>query len=124
MRAAGAPAGRPIHLGLHHREGSRERSVPAGDQLLGTRTPAVERMNAQPDIRPETREWQRLDSAHYLHPFTDYKALAARGARIVTRADGVYIYTSEGEKILDGMAGLWCVALGYGRKELADAAYR
>ena len=44
-----------------------------------------------------THEWQRLDSAHYLHPFTDYKALAARGARIVTRADGVYIYTSEGD---------------------------
>jgi len=44
----------------------------------------------------KTREWQQLDSAHYLHPFTDYKALAARGARIVTRAEGVYIYTSEG----------------------------
>ena len=71
-----------------------------------------------------TQEWQRLDSAHYLHPFTDYKALSARGARIVTRAEGVYIYTSDGDKILDGMSGLWCVALGYGRKELADAAYR
>jgi putrescine aminotransferase len=56
--------------------------------------------------RPETRNWQQLDSAHYLHPFTDYKALAARGSRIVTSASGVYIYTSEGEKILDGMSGL------------------
>ena len=64
-----------------------------------------------------TSEWQTLDSAHYLHPFTDYKQLAARGSRIVTRADGVYIYTSDGDKILDGMSGLWCVALGYGRKE-------
>ena len=71
-----------------------------------------------------TADWQRLDSAHYLHPFTDYKALAAKGARIVTRADGVYIYTSEGERILDGMSGLWCVALGYGRRELVDAAQR
>jgi putrescine aminotransferase len=71
-----------------------------------------------------TRDWQRLDSAHYLHPFTDHKQLAARGARIVTRAEGVYIYTSEGDKILDGMSGLWCVALGYGRKELSDAAYK
>ena len=71
-----------------------------------------------------TARWQQLDSAHYLHPFTDYKALAARGARIVTRAEGVYIYTSEGEKILDGMSGLWCVALGYGRKELIEAARR
>ena len=71
-----------------------------------------------------TLEWQKLDSAHYLHPFTDFKQLAAKGARIVTRAEGVYIYTSEGEKILDGMSGLWCVALGYGRKELSEAAYK
>jgi putrescine aminotransferase len=76
------------------------------------------------DTPLDTREWQRLDSAHYLHPFTDYKQLAAKGARIVTRADGVYIYTSDGDKILDGMSGLWCVALGYGRKELSEAAYR
>ncbi len=72
----------------------------------------------------ETRDWQRLDSAHYLHPFTDYKQLAAKGARIVTRAEGVYIYTSDGAKILDGMSGLWCVALGYGRRELSEAAYK
>jgi putrescine---pyruvate transaminase len=72
----------------------------------------------------DTRDWQRLDSAHYLHPFTDHKQLAARGARIVVRAEGVYIHTSDGQKILDGMSGLWCVALGYGRKELSDAAYK
>jgi putrescine aminotransferase len=71
-----------------------------------------------------TRELQALDSAHFLHPFTDHKALSAKGARIITRADGCYIFTHDGEKILDGMSGLWCVALGYGRKELADAAYR
>ena len=47
-----------------------------------------------------TRDWQQLDSAHYLHPFTDYKALAAKGSRIVTRAEGVYIYTNDGDKIL------------------------
>jgi putrescine aminotransferase len=71
-----------------------------------------------------TEEWQRLDAAHYLHPFTDFKQLAAKGSRIITRAEGVYIYTSDGKKILDGMSGLWCVAVGYGRSELADAAYR
>jgi putrescine---pyruvate transaminase len=71
-----------------------------------------------------TRELQQLDSAHYLHPFTDHKALAAKGSRVITRAEGCYIYTSEGDRILDGMSGLWCVALGYGRKELSDAAYK
>src|SRR3954470_7225991 len=71
-----------------------------------------------------TRDWQQLDSAHYLHPLTDYKALEAKGARIITRAEGVYIYTSEGDKILDGMSGLWCVALGYGGRKWRHAAYK
>ena len=64
-----------------------------------------------------TAELQRLDSAHYLHPFTDYKQLAAKGARVVTGAEGVWLTDSNGNRILDGMAGLWCVALGYGRSE-------
>ncbi len=41
---------------------------------------------------------------------------------MIERADGVYIYDSEGRRILDGMAGLWCVAVGYGRQELVEAA--
>lgn len=45
-----------------------------------------------------------------------------KGPRIITNAEGVYLWDSEGNKILDGMAGLWCVAIGYGREELADAA--
>jgi len=69
-----------------------------------------------------TREWQDLDSRHYLHPFTDFRQLAARGSRVITHADGVYLYDSEGERILDGMAGLWCVNAGYGRTELVEAA--
>ena len=73
----------------------------------------------------QTREWKRRDHLHYLHPFTDHKDLGDRGgARIITRADGVYIYDSDGNRILDGMAGLWCVNLGYGRRELVDAAAR
>jgi putrescine---pyruvate transaminase len=71
-----------------------------------------------------TREWQEADSRHYLHPFTDFKSLAAQGSRIITRAEGVYLYDSDGNRILDGMSGLWCVNVGYGRKELAEAAYR
>ncbi len=71
-----------------------------------------------------TAEIQRLDSAHFIHPFTDTKSLAAKGARVVTRGEGIYVWDSEGHKILDGMSGLWCVNVGYGRKELADAAYK
>ncbi|MFZ9709089.1 MAG: aspartate aminotransferase family protein [Steroidobacteraceae bacterium] len=71
-----------------------------------------------------TRDWQALDAAHYLHPFTDHRALAQKGTRVITRAEGVFLHDSEGREILDGMSGLWCVALGYGRRELAEAAYR
>jgi len=82
-------------------------------------------MTQNPLIAPRsTREWQAADSQHYLHPFTDFKSLAAHGARIITRAEGVYLYDSDGERILDGMAGLWCVNVGYGRRELAEVAYR
>lgn len=71
-----------------------------------------------------TGDWQTSDHHHYLHPFTDYKELGQKGSRIITRADGVYIWDSEGNQILDAMSGLWCVNLGYGRQELVEAAYR
>ena len=70
-----------------------------------------------------TAKWKANDHRHFMHPFTDHKELGEKGgSRIITRADGVYIYDSEGAKILDGMAGLWCMNLGYGRQELVDAA--
>ena len=71
----------------------------------------------------DTRSIQKLDSAHYLHPFTDTQALAQTGARVITRGENIYVWDSEGHKILDAMSGLWCVNVGYGRKELALAAY-
>ena len=71
-----------------------------------------------------TREWQAADTAHYLHPFTDFKALSGKGSRIMVRADNVYLWDSEGNKIFDAMSGLWCVNVGYGRTELIDAATR
>lgn len=69
-----------------------------------------------------TKDIQTIDSAHYMHPFTDHRGLAEKGARIITKADGIYIWDSEGNKILDAMSGLWCVNVGYGRKALVDAA--
>ena len=71
-----------------------------------------------------TAELQALDAAHHMHPFTDGAELAEAGARVITSANGVTLTDSEGKQILDGMAGLWCVNVGYGRQELADAAYR
>ena len=71
-----------------------------------------------------TAELQALDAAHHMHPFTEGEGLAEKGARVITRANGVWITDSDGQEILDGMAGLWCVAIGYGRDELAEVAAR
>lgn len=71
----------------------------------------------------DTAMIQALDSAHFLHPFTDFKQLSSKGARVITKAEGIYVWDSEGARMLDAMSGLWCVNVGYGRKELADAAH-
>ncbi|MFM7027908.1 MAG: aspartate aminotransferase family protein [Chakrabartia sp.] len=68
-------------------------------------------------------ELKRLDVAHHLPAQQDYKLIESMGgSRIVTRAEGCYIYDGDGNRILDGMAGLWCVNVGYGREELVEAA--
>lgn len=69
-----------------------------------------------------TQEWQALEAAHHMPPFSDYKSLHAQGTRMITHAKGHYIYDTEGHQILDAMAGLWCVNVGYGREELVEAA--
>lgn len=70
-----------------------------------------------------TKHWQAIDAAHHIHPFSDTAALNKEGVRVITRADGVYLWDSNGNKILDAMSGLWCVQIGYGNRELADAGY-
>jgi putrescine aminotransferase len=71
----------------------------------------------------QTRHWQALDAAHHVHPFSDTAALNKEGVRVITRGEGVYLWDSEGNKIIDGMSGLWCVQVGYGNEELAEAGY-
>lgn len=70
-----------------------------------------------------TADYQESDRRHHLHPFTDFKALGKKGSRVITRAEGVYVWDSDGRRMLDGMAGLWCVNVGYGRKDLAQIAH-
>jgi len=70
-----------------------------------------------------TRHWRALDAAHHVHPFTDTAALNREGVRVITKGEGVYLWDSEGKRMIDGMAGLWCVQVGYGDKDLAEAGY-
>ena len=72
----------------------------------------------------QTAAWKQADVDHFMHPFCNYtEAREEGGARIITGAKGTWLTDSEGNKVLDGMAGLWNVNLGYGREELAEAGY-
>jgi putrescine aminotransferase len=66
---------------------------------------------------------KELDAQHHIHPFTNHKSLRGGGARLIVKGDGPYIWDSEGKRMLDGMSGLWTTNVGYGRRELADAAH-
>jgi len=76
------------------------------------------------NMQVETAKLRKLDQSHHLHPFTDFQDYASNGGRIVSKAEHIYIYDSEGNQMLDGMSGLWCCNLGYSQKSIIDAVYQ
>ena len=56
------------------------------------------------------------------HPYTNLAALRETGPLVIERGQGVFVYDSDGKAYIEGMAGLWCTALGYGNEELVEAA--
>ena len=74
------------------------------------------------NMQADTATLRQLDQSHHLHPFTDFHDYAEHGGRIVSKAEHIYIYDSEGHKMLDGMSGLWCCNLGYSQQGLIAAA--
>ena len=71
---------------------------------------------------PNKTDIHLFEKRHHLPPFSDFKNLKEEGTRIITHAEGHTIFDSDGNAILDAMAGLWCVNVGYGRDELVNAA--
>ena len=69
----------------------------------------------------ETNQLRQLDQQHHLHPFTDFRDYAQNGGRIVSRAEHIYIFDSDGNKIQDAMSGLWCCSLGYSQDVIKQA---
>ncbi|WP_306026960.1 aspartate aminotransferase family protein [Stappia sp. MMSF_3263] len=80
-------------------------------------------MSGASNIYP-TAELRARDAAHHMHPFSDTGALNREGVRVITGAEGVWLTDSDGNRYLDGMAGLWCCQVGHGRDEIADAVNR
>jgi 4-aminobutyrate--pyruvate transaminase len=62
------------------------------------------------------------DREALIHPFTDLARHAEEGPLVIARGEGVYVLDEEGHRYLDGMAGLWCAALGFGEQRLVEAA--
>src|SRR5262245_50988639 len=89
------------------------------------RKPGVARGRPPCLIRPmapfDLAALRRLDQAHHLHPFTDHRAMHGQGTHVVRSAKGCTLVFEDGREILDGLAGLWCVNVGYGREEIAEA---
>ncbi len=63
-----------------------------------------------------------LFNQHLLHPWGDLPELGKDDSTsVIVKGEGAYIYDANGNKLLDGPAGMWCMQTGYGRKEIADA---
>lgn len=64
---------------------------------------------------------QDADRRHLLHPFTDHTSMHGIGTHVAVRGEGCWLIDSDGRRLLDGLAGLWCTNVGYGRTEIVDA---
>ena len=61
------------------------------------------------------------DLNHFLHPYTHFDTFKKDGSAVMVKSEGVYVWDSKGNKYLDGIGGLWCVNIGRGRSEIAEA---
>lgn len=70
-------------------------------------------------LKLDTDSIKRKDQAHFLHPWQEFDSFEEDGALVIARAQGAHVYDSDGKRYLDGIGGMWCVNVGYGRKEIA-----
>ena len=73
------------------------------------------------NLRYDTEDLWRKDRDHNVHPWTDFATFKEQGSLVVAESEGCYVYDSDGARYLDGIGGLWCVNIGYGNEEMAQA---
>ena len=78
-------------------------------------------MSTDRNFSYDTEAIRKMDMDHHIHPWTDFATFKETGSLVVAESEGSYVYDSEGNKYLDGIGGLWCVNVGYGRDEIAQA---
>src|ERR1051326_4606162 len=69
------------------------------------------------------KQLQEADRAFHLHPFTHHLDMHAQGTHVIESAEGCFLTDATGRRLLDGLAGLWCVNVGYGRREIVEAVH-
>jgi adenosylmethionine-8-amino-7-oxononanoate aminotransferase len=73
---------------------------------------------------PDTERYRTIFASRHLLPFADLREVKPAHVKVMVRGEGLNLWDSEGKCYLDGMSGLFCTALGYGREELVEAATR
>ena len=64
------------------------------------------------------------DRTFHLHPYTQLRQLEKDGPLVIVRGDGVHVIDEQGNRYIEGMAGLWCASLGFSESRLVAAAQR
>ena len=72
--------------------------------------------------KPDANSAWAKDRAHVLHPYTDFSSFHDEGSQVIEGASGMHVTDTDGRKLLDGIAGLWCVNIGHGRGTFYDLA--
>ena len=73
------------------------------------------------NISYDTQDLWAKDKDHIMHAWTDLQKVREKGSLVIAESEGIYVYDSDGNKMIDGPAGMWCVNVGYGRQEIADS---
>ena len=71
--------------------------------------------------RYDTGDLREKDRNHFIHPWTDFATFKQEGSLVIAESEGAYVFDSDGNRYIDGIGGLWCVNVGYGNAEIADA---
>ena len=74
-----------------------------------------------PATQYDTQDLWRKDRDHNIHPWTDFASFKNEGSLVMSHSDGAYVFDSDGNRFIDGIGGLWCVNIGYGNEEMAQA---
>ena len=76
---------------------------------------------AAPQKKYDTQDLRQKDIDHNIHPWTNFASFRDEGSLVMSHSDGAYVFDSDGNKFIDGIGGLWCVNIGYGNNEMAQA---